>query len=206
MNLLFVSVSVMLMRTIQLMKFGTEWCCIFQYSVGFQLAGEVAVWYPAVCMFILSSFFPSVCTWDPEQIVGHTASMAGQRAVKGLDKHPFVPLGAVALHRRQNLPQLIPAPHGVQVLAQGTEDKVFSAGLHGSNLSPSVAPGVIPTGSPYSACPPSGMFHLTTHHKQEVPHDGHTVMATPCGHGRQLTPVWPACHTHVILGGGVEVP
>lgn len=152
----------------------------------------------------LDSFFP-ITTWDPEQVVSHTAGVAGQWAVKGLDKHPLVPLGTVALHRGQHLPQLIPAPHCVQVLTQNTQDEVFSAGLHGGNLSPAVAPGVVSTSSPYRTCPPGGMLHLPTHNKQEVPHYGHTVVAAPSGHGRQLAPVRPTSDAYMLLCSRVEV-
>ena len=83
---------------------------------------------------------------------------------------------------------------------------MFSAGLHGGDLSPTVSPGVVSTSSPYSARPPGGMLHLPAHNKQEVPHHGHAVVAAPGGHGRQLAPVRPAGDAHVLLCSRVEVP
>lgn len=147
----------------------------------------------------------SLCTWHPEQVVSNAAGVAGQRAVKGLDEHPFVPLGTVTLHRGQHLPQLIPASHCVQVLPQSSQDKVFPTCLHGGNLSPTVAPGVISTGGPYCTCPPSGVLHLSTYDKQEVPHYSHTVVAASSRHGDQFAPVRPARHSHVLLHSRVEI-
>ncbi|TNN64593.1 hypothetical protein EYF80_025220 [Liparis tanakae] len=111
----------------------------------------------------------------------------------------------VALHGGQHLPQLVPAPHCVQVLAQHPQDKVFSAGLHGGNLGPAVPPGVVSTSGPHGTRPPGGVLHLPAHDKQEIPHHGHAVVAAAGGHGRQLAPVGPARNAHVLLRGRVEV-
>ena len=131
--------------------------------------------------------------------------MAGQRAVKGLDEGPLVPLGAVAFHGGQHLPELVAASHGIEELPQRPQHKVLPAGLHGGDLRPLVPARVVAAGGANGARPARGVLHLPAGHEQEVAQDGHAVVAPPGRHGRQLAPVGRTGDVHVVLPlGGVE--